>query len=344
MKITDQKNKKFGSVNLSGLFISEYLPGLGGNALKIYLTLVYYAKHEIKSDEQAIANVLGIDVSYVSAGLIELESKGLISREGSEIFLPDLIEKHIRDNYTPRTVPRTEASDDPSHVDRTHLLRAISDRFFGGQMSQTWYNDIVLWADTYGFCDEVVFMIFQQNKDKPYNRPYMKKVMESFGERGIRTVEQMNDWTQKREVYMKVRSKVASNLKISPLTVYQEKYIEKWFYEYGYGFDVIDLALREAAGMNKPSFNLYDTILTNWHELGLENAAAVKAHIAERRKNASSGQAGQGGNGSGGQGVSSGARDPKQGSGQGRRTKPGGDFQQRDYDSGFYDNIYGDGQ
>ena len=45
MKITDQKNKKFGSVNLSGLFISEYLPGLGGNALKIYLTLVYYAKH-----------------------------------------------------------------------------------------------------------------------------------------------------------------------------------------------------------------------------------------------------------------------------------------------------------
>ena len=327
MKFTDQTSKKFGSVDLSGLFVSEYLPGLGGNALKIYITLAYYAKSGVRSDEQAIANVLGIDVSCVSAGLIELESKGLIFREGNEIYLPDLIEKHIRDNYSPRTAPRPDNADDPAHVDRTHLLRVISDRFFGGQMPQSWYNDIVLWADKYGFCDEVVFMIFQQNKEKPFNRAFMKKVMEAFGDRGIRTVEQMNNWMQQREIYVKVRSKVASNLKISPLTVYQEKYIEKWFYEYGYGFDVIDMALREAAGMNKPSFNLYDTLLTNWHELGLTDAAAVKAYIAERRKGrtgASGAQTGQSGKKTG--------------------PKAGGNFGQREYDSGFYDSIYGEEQ
>ena len=338
MKITDQKSKKYVDIDLSGLFVSEYLPGLGGNAVKIYLTLEYYGRIDVKTDEQALANVLGMDQSCVSAGLIELESKGLISREGNEIFLPDIIEKHVRDNYSPRTAPRQDNSDDPSHVDRTHLLRAISDRFFGGQMSQTWYNDIVLWADTYGFCDEVIFMIFQQNKDKPLNRPYMKKVMEAFGERGIRTVEQMNDWMQTRDVYIKIRSKVASNLKINPLTVYQEKYIEKWFYEYGYGFDVIDLALREAAGMNKPSFNLYDTLLTSWHDSGLENAAAVKAYLAERKKKPASGLAADSGK------ASSEGGDNARNTGRGRKNTPGGNFQQRNYDAGFYDSIYGDEQ
>ncbi len=340
MKITDQTSKLYDNLDLSGLFISEYLPGLSGNALKLYITLAYYGKTGVKTDEQALANVLGMDQSYVNACMIELESKGLISREGNELFIPDVIEKHIRDNYSPRTAPKADNDSERGGVDRTHLLRAISDRFFGGQMSQTWYNDIVLWADTYGFCDEVVFMIFQQNKDKPFNRPYMKKVMEAFGERGIHTVEQMNDWTQKRDAYVKVRSKVASNLKISPLTVYQEKYIEKWFYEFGYGFDVIDLALREGSGMNKPSFNLYDTLLTNWHENGLENAAAVKAYLAERKKKPS-GAGTNPGDPSGGD--RNGGDQDKGGRGQ-RRQSPGGNFAQRDYDSGFYDSIYGEEQ
>ena len=340
MKITDQTSKLYDNLDLSGLFISEYLPGLSGNALKLYITLAYYGKTGVKTDEQALANVLGMDQSYVNACMIELESKGLISREGNELFIPDVIEKHIRDNYSPRTAPKADNDSERGGVDRTHLLRAISDRFFGGQMSQTWYNDIVLWADTYGFCDEVVFMIFQQNKDKPFNRPYMKKVMEAFGERGIHTVEQMNDWTQKRDAYVKVRSKVASNLKISPLTVYQEKYIEKWFYEFGYGFDVIDLALREGSGMNKPSFNLYDTLLTSWHENGLENAAAVKAYLAERKKKPS----GAGANpGDPSVGDRNGGNQDKSGRGQ-RRQSPGGNFAQRDYDSGFYDSIYGEEQ
>ena len=91
MKITDQKSKKYVDIDLSGLFVSEYLPGLGGNAVKIYLTLEYYGRIDVKTDEQALANVLGMDQSCVSAGLIELESKGLISREGNEIFLPDII-------------------------------------------------------------------------------------------------------------------------------------------------------------------------------------------------------------------------------------------------------------
>lgn len=317
MKITNQFSKKYGSVDVSGLFIGEYMPGLSGNALKIYLTLQYYTKLGIKTDEQSIANVLGIDVSYVSAALIELESKGLISREGSELFLPDLIEKHVRDNYSPRTVPRPDNSSDPTAPDRTHLLRAINDRFFGGQMSQTWFNDITLWADTYGFCDEVVFMIFQQNTGKPFNRPYMRKVMESYGEKGIRTVEQMNEWMQKREMYSKVRTKVAATLKIIPLSIHQEEFIQRWFYEYGYGFDVIDLALKEGAGMNKPSFNLYETLLSNWHSLGLENAEAVKAYIAERRKNK----------------VNPSAPQTK---------KIAKNYEQRDYDSDFYEKIYGD--
>jgi DnaD/phage-associated family protein len=315
MKITGETSKKFGSVPVSNLFISDFLPGLSGDAVRVYLTLLYYGGQNIKYDEAALANVLGVNISVVDAGLIELESRGLILREGKDIILPDLAEKHVRDNYNPRTAPRSDAGAN----DRTHLLRAISDRFFGGQMSQSWYNDIVLWADTYGFCDEVVFMIFQQNTDHSMSRPYMKKVMDAYGERGIRTVDQMNSWLQKRDTYVKIRSKVAANLKLNPLSVYQEKYIEKWFYEYGYGFDVIDLALKEGAGMKNPSFNLYDKILTDWHNAGLADVEAVKAHIAARRK------AAQG---------SAGKTDRQSGSGR--------NYDQRQYGEGFYDSVYGD--
>ena len=343
-KITGEYNKKYGTVSISNLFVKEYMPGIGGNALKIYIMLLYGAKIGAKSDEQSIANNLGIDISYVNAGLIELESKGLISREGNELILQDLVEKHIRDNYSPRTAPRPDNATGDSTADRTHLLRAISDKFFGGQMSQSWYNDIVLWANTYNFCDEVVFMIFQQNRDKPMSRPYMKKVMESYGERDIHTVEQMNSWLQKRDIYVKVRSRVASNLKIDPLTVYQEKYIEKWFYEYGYGFDVIDLALKEAAGMNRPSFNLYDALLTNWHEQKLETAEAVKEYISSRKKNGSASGLGNGVSGGSGSGNGDNGRSTSS-SGRGGEKKSTNNYEQREYSRDFYDSIYdGEGQ
>ena len=160
-------------------------------------------------------------------------------------------------------------------------------------------------------------MIFQQNADRPMSRPYMKKVMEAYGEREIRTVDQMNNWLQKRDVFVKLRSKVASNLKLNPLSVYQEKFIEKWFYDYGYGFDVIDLALKEGAGMKNPSFNLYDRILTDWHAAGLDNVDAVKEHIAARRK----------------------ARtDKTAGNGSSRNRN----YDQRQYGQDFYESVYGD--
>ncbi|MBP5730439.1 MAG: DnaD domain protein [Clostridia bacterium] len=320
MKITGETSQKFGSVPVSNLFISDFMPGLGGDAVKVYLTLSYYSGQNIKYDEAALANVLGVNISVVDAALIELESRGLILREGKDIVLPDIIEKHVRDNYNPRTAPRSDAGAN----DRTHLLRAISDRFFGGQMSQSWYNDIILWADTYGFCDEVVFMIFQQNTNHPMSRPYMKKVMDAYGERGIRTVEQMNSWLQKRDTYVKIRTKVASNLKLNPLTVYQEKFIEKWFYEYGYGFDVIDLALKEGAGMKNPSFNLYDRILSDWHDAGLADVEAVRAHIAARRKAAQE-------------------RTDKAGRSAGTNNNSRGrNYDQRQYGEDFYDSVYGD--
>ncbi len=319
MKITGETSSKFGSVPVSNLFISDFLPGLSGDAVKVYLTLCYYSGQSVKYDEAGLANVLGVDISVVGACLIELESKGLIFREDKELVLPDLIEKHVRDYYNPRTAPRS----DSGAADRTHLLRAISDRFFSGQMSQSWYNDIVLWADTYGFCDEVVFMIFQQSTDHAMNRPYMKKVMEAYGDRGIRTVDQMNSWLQKRDLYVKTRSKVTSNLKLNPLTVYQERYIEKWFYDYGYGFDVIDLALKEGAGMKNPSFNLYDRILTDWHDAGLQDSDAVKAHIAARRKAAQT------------------RTDGKNRAGIGDNAR-GRNYDQRQYGEGFYDSVYED--
>ena len=329
MKLTRQKNKIFDELHLNGLFIAEYLPSLSGDAVRLYLTLMYYQEQGLDADSEMVARVLGVDRSVIDACMIELESKGLIATEGNSVFIQNLPERHVQDHYNPRSVPRNyPQKGDPGSESRIHLLRAISERFFGGQMSQAWYSDILLWIEKYGFCDEVVFMIFQQNVDKPFSRSYLGKVMEEYGKRGVRTVEQMNDWLARREEYVKVRSRIARNLKLNPMTVYQERYVEKWFYEYGYGFDIIDLALTEGAGMKAPSFQLYDRILTSWHEEGLSGVPAVKEYIKKRRQSyAESGSKNGGPNGQ---------QNSGRGSGSGRKDN----YTRRNYGDNVYDDVY----
>jgi len=332
MKLIRQKNKIFDELPLSGLFVSEYLPGLSGDAVRLYLTLMYYEAQGLDADADMVARVLGVDRSVIDAGMIELESKGLIAREGNAVYLQNLPERHVQDRYNPRSVPKNyPQKGDPASESRVHLLRAISERFFGGQMSQAWYSDILFWIEKYGFCDEVVFMIFQQNVDKPFSRSYLGKVMEEYGKRGIKTVEQMNDWLARREEYVKVRSKVARNLKLNPMTVYQERYVEKWFYDYGYGFDIIDLALTEAAGMKAPSFTLYDKILTSWHDAELTDAVQVKEYIKKRRAEYSGGNKKSGDGSGSGQSTGTG-----RGTGSGRKEN----YSQRKYGENVYDDVY----
>ena len=68
------------------------------------------------------------------------------------------------------------------------------------------------------------------------------------------------------------------------LSVYEEAYIEKWNLTYGYGLDIIDIALKKTTSKFNPSFEYLDKLISDWHERGLKTSSQVLEYI-EKQKN-----------------------------------------------------------
>jgi len=82
-----------------------------------------------------------------------------------------------------------------------------------------------------------------------------------------------------------IRGKIMKKLrKQGYLTEYEDAYVEKWVVEFGYDFDIIELALRRTTSARNPSFEYINKILTSWHEKGYKTKEEILA--AEENKNA----------------------------------------------------------
>ena len=97
--------------------------------------------------------------------------------------------------------------------------------------------------------------------------------------------------------------------------------MEKWVNKYGFGFDIIELALRLTTSAVNPSFEYVNRILTDWYEKGYKTPEQILAAVEIRK------------------------------SPQGSRAKPKdaavaipqkGNFEQRKYDDEYFDKLYKD--
>lgn len=288
MKVEKKQDELFDVTSISHLFMTEYLPTLDGNTVKTYLYLLYLTEVGRKCTKEALAAILNMDISVIEASFVQLGACGLIAIEGNSIYLDNPVRKEVERNYRPRTSKRPdEELENGGDKARIQMIRAVSDRFFSGQMPNSWYSEIDLWIAKYGFSPEVVFMLFQHcAQNNAVTKPYMRKVAENWGGRHhIRTAEQLDQYFRSYEEFDKIRKEIRKRLHIqAPLTEYQSEYVERWFYTYGYNLDIICLALKEGAGLARPTFNLYEKILKDWYDRDLRTVQDVKAHLAFRGK------------------------------------------------------------
>ncbi len=294
MKVEKQQDPVLDVIELSHLFMTEYLPMLDGNATRVYLYLLYLTETDGKWNKATLAAILNVDVSVVEAAFVQLCAGGLISVERDTVRIEHLARKEIERTHRPRTSKRPDEEELTRGGDkaRSQMIRAVSDRFFSGQMPNSWYGEIDLWISKYGFAPEVVFMLFQHcAQNNAVTKPYMRKVAENWGLRyHIRTAEQLEQYFKTYDEFDKIRKEICKKLHIqAPLTEYQNEYIERWFYTYGYRLEIVNLALKEGAGMARPTFNLYEKILKDWYDRGLRTPQDVKAHLAQRRKKSGDG-------------------------------------------------------
>lgn len=288
MKLNKIQNNLYGNTLVPDIFISEYLPGLPPCAVKIYLYMLYASSNDLECEEGTLAMILNSDVSVVRENMIILESIGLISCQDGLIFINDIVQKEIEKNYRPKTISRPDdmpADKQKKNYDRAKIQKAISDKFFAGQMPAQWYNEIDSWYERYGFEPNIPFLLFQQcHKQKIMTKPYIRKVAENWGEKyKIRTQEQLERHLEKYGEYNKTKNEILKKLRMNRnLTSYEEEIVEKWFYTYGYKFDVIEIALKKSVKKSKISFSVFDGIITSWYKNGLKTAEEITKYEEEK--------------------------------------------------------------
>lgn len=305
---------------LSDIFITEYLPSMEGDFAKIYIYCLFLAKHGKQATVEELTKKLCLEQEKVREAFLYLESIGAVTRNDSGIVFHDLKDKEIKKLYRPKmtSTPEEAALSAERNKKRNSIVSDINNVFFQGLMSPSWYTDIDSWFDKYQFEEDVMFALFQQCYDhKALTKAYIVKVADNWFSKNIRSGLDLDKYFFEYQKIKDIRLKIVKKLKRkSQLTEYEEAYLEKWVMEYGYDFNIIELALKRTTSISSPNFEYINRIITEWHDKGLKTLEEITEYEKSRRSK-------------------------NQRSGQSKTTVPQkGNFEQRKYDDDYYDNLY----
>ncbi len=307
------------------VFISEYMPSLQGDFIKVYVYCLFLAKYRKNPSSEDMAKKLELETQRVKEAMVRLEELGLISRGTNEnvIIINDLKEREIKKVYRAKitsTPEEAELSSERSKK-RSRFISSINNAFFQGVMSPSWYTDIDSWFDKYQFEEDVMFALFRHCYDyKALSRQYIAKVADNWHSKNIRNSFDLDKYSMETQKIKDIRGMILKKLrKQGLLTEYEEAYVDKWVSEYGYDGGIIELALKRTTSAVNPSFEYINKILTNWHEKGYKTKEEITAAEGARKPSDSD---------------KSKARE---------KTIPQkGNFDQRKYDDEYFDKLYKD--
>jgi DnaD/phage-associated family protein len=325
MFFEDYKSILFSDTLLPDIFISEYLPSMDGDHVKIYIYCTFLCKYGKKVSAEELTKKLGIEVDKVKDALTRLEVLGIINRKNNNIIMVDLKEKEVFKRFRLKSTSTPEEAIESSerNIARNKIISAINKTFFQGLMPPSWYTDIDAWFDKYQFDEDVMYALFSHcYEHNGLAKNYIIKVADSWHSKNIKNSFDLDRYFIQYQKLKDVRLKVLKKLKMSRLlTEYEENFLEKWLVEYGYGFDVIELALRKTTATPNPSFNYINAILNNWYKIGLktkeEILASEKAGKANKAKSSKSNSKKQ-------------------------IIPQHANFEQREYDENHFENFYED--
>jgi len=302
------------------IFITEYMPSMDGDCLKIYVHCLFLCKYNKFASTEELSKKLGIDINKVKDALFYLENLGILARKdkSNSIILADLKEKEIAKIYRMKNTssPDEAVLSSNRNKKRNNIITQINNTFFQGTMSPSWYTDIDAWFDKYMFEEDVMFALFQYCYDhNGLNKNYIIKVGESWHSKKIINSFDLDNYSIENQNYKDVRSNVVKKLRRkAPLTEYEEECIQRWVNVYRYNFEIIELALKKTVTKAEANFKYIDTIITDWHKNGLKTKEEVIVYDTNGKSSV-------------------------------KQTKDTavpqrGNFDQRIYDDDYYDSLY----
>jgi DnaD/phage-associated family protein len=169
---------------------------------------------------------------------------------------------------------------------RNSVVISINNTFFHGVMSPSWYTDIDTWFDRYKFDEDVMMYLFRHCYDNDaLCKNYIVKVADNWFCRGIQNAFQLEKYMDEHKLFVNIKGKIIKKLKLNRnLTEYEDKILEKWYYNYKYDFDIIEIALQMTTGKTHPSFRYLDAVIKSWFENNLHEKAEVLVYCENKKQ------------------------------------------------------------
>lgn len=277
----------FSQTSIPDVFFTEYLSQASGDFVKVYLYLYFLSKYNKDVKINDLSKKLELPLKIIQDAVKYWEESGLLIRKNQGFIVANLQEIELNKVYKPRiSMSAQDVKKVAENKYRAKAIDTINNEFFQGVMSPSWYGDIDLWFKKYGFDEEVMIALFRYCFNKSaLHRSYISTVAEAWNKNKIKTFSDLDLYYQKEEKLKSIGNSIRKKMRISRnLSVYEEAYIEKWNLTYGYGLDIIDIALKKTTSKFNPSFEYLDKLISDWHERGLKTSSQVLEYI-EKQKN-----------------------------------------------------------
>lgn len=277
-----EKSVLFSSTEIPDIFFTEYMQQANGDFIKVYFYMVFLSNHKDDININDLSKSLALPFPTVQDAIKYWEEQGLLVKKPTGYSLANIQELELSKLYNPRVssspeeMKKTEQS-----KERAHAIECINEQCFQGVMNPTWYTDIDMLFNKYGFDEQVMLALFNYAYEKrALHINYITTVADGWYKCNIKTFDDLDNYFAKREKLNVLNKEIANKLRLNrALTSFEEEYVEKWNQEYGYGIDIINLALQRSINTNNAGFSYFDKILTDWHNKEYTTVSDVQNHL-----------------------------------------------------------------
>ena len=281
-----EKSLIFSNTEIPDVFFTEYMPEASGDYIKVYMCMLFLTKFDKDIKLNDLSKRLNIPLPTIQAAIGYWEEKGVLTKKINGYILNDLQEIELHKLYSPNlTLSPEDIEKNEQNKYRAKAIECINNLYFQGVMSPAWYSDIDLWFKKYEFDEQVMISLFDYCFNKSaLHKNYVKAVAEAWNKANVKTYDELEIYSQKKEKLNIIKKDIAKKLRrYNPFTEFEEGYIEKWFVDYGYNMDVINIALKKTTSKANPTFDYFDKLITDWHDRNLKTADEVNKFISQTK-------------------------------------------------------------
>ena len=277
----------FSNTELPDIFFTEYLSQSKGDYIKVYLYIIFLSKYGKDVKINDLSKKLELDFKVIQDAIKYWEDLGVITKKNTGYIINNLQEIELHKLYKPKVALSSEAQKQTAQNQRrAQAIENINNEFFQGIMSPSWYSDIELWFKKYNFDEEVMIALFRYCFNRSaLHRNYIQTVADAWHINKIQNFNDLDNYYAKQEklniLYKSITKKLGYNRQ---LTQYEQAYVQKWSIDYGFSFDIIEIALKKTTSKVNPNFDYLDKLLTDWHDRNFKTVAEIENFLSQLKQ------------------------------------------------------------